>query len=210
MKRILFIVMLPVALHASWNDNQAFESAMAQAVSNKEELMSTTFTNQLARFIQSSTNVNDQATATLILAISMAVSFEQTLDQALYFGSRNLATNITGFATLPENSWQRSHSDLLLAGSYAMDNKYLPAYNILTNSLRVINQPGYTDPTNTVLTAINNYIYEMPDLTIQQILSLYAGFSIAELGNPVAARALVAHLPLKYRQMVEEIISGNP
>ena len=89
-----------------------------------------------------------------------------------------------------------------------MDDKYLPAYNILTNALQAIERTEYTDPADNILMAINNYIYEMPDLTLQQILSFYAGFAIANLEYPVEARAFVADFPLKYRKEIEEIITG--
>ena len=209
MKRIWVVILFPTALLASWDDHQVFETAMVQALSNKAVLASTPFTNQLAQFIQSDANVNDRATATLVLAISMAELFEQTLDDTLFLGSRELATAIPSFENLAEDSWQRLHSDLLLAGSYTMDDKYLPAYNILTNTLRVIEQTGYTDPINSVLEAIHKFSYEMPDLTLQQILSLYAAFSITEIGIPSEARVFVAKLPIKYRELIEEFITGT-
>ena len=117
MKRILFAVLFPTALFASWDDRLFFETTMVQALSNKKELMSPAFTNQLAQFIQSGANVNDRATAALVLAISMAELFEHTLDDALFFSSRELATIIPSFENLMENSWQKFHSDLLLAGT---------------------------------------------------------------------------------------------
>jgi len=210
MKRILTITLFPVALLASWEDHQVFETAMVHALSNKAELVSATFTNQLAEFIPASTNVNDCATATLIFSISTMALFEETLDNAMYLQNRNLASNVFSFASLETNSWQWLCANLLLISSDTLDNKYLTAHNTATNVLHIIAQPGYTESTNRVLKAILKYTYEAPDLTLQQAFSTYAGLSLAVLKYPAEARAFVATHPLKYRQMVEDILAEEP
>ena len=211
MKKLLVVFVL-IAISgnvgvASWDDHQVFETAMVQALSNKAVLVSTPFTDQLAQFIQSGTNVSDRATATLVSSISAMTLFEESLDSALYLQSRNLASNVFAVANLEANGWQRFGAYLLLASSDTLDNKYLSAYNASTNALQMIAQAGYTEPANGVLRAILTHTFEAPDLNLQQTLSVYAGLSQATLKHPVEARALVANLPLRYRQMVEDIIA---
>jgi len=208
-KHILFVLLLPLALCASWEDRQSFEAAMARALGNKAELVSVAFTNQLARFIQSpDVDARNRATATLVFSLSAMAQFEQTADHTLYQQSRTLATQVSSLGGLGADSWQRLHAELLLAGSYTLDGQYLPAYNILTNALHVIEQTGYEESANEILTAINTCIYEAPDLTLPQLLSRYAGFSAAALGYPAEARTFVADLPLRYRETMEEFIAG--
>jgi hypothetical protein len=210
MKRIMFGILFPTVLLASWEDHQVFETAMVQALSNKEVLMSTAFTSQLAQFVQTGTNGNDRATATLVFSISAMTSFEKTLDNALYLQSNNLASNVFTVANLETNGWQRFCTQLLLASSDTLNNKYQSACNTATNALQIIGQIGYTEPTNTVLRAILNHTFEAPDLNLQQALTIYAGLSLAILKHPVEARARVVNLPAKYRQMVEDIIAEDP
>ena len=210
MKRIVFVFLFPVVLFASWEDHQIFETAMVQALGNKAELMSTAFTGQLAQFIQSATNAHDRATATLVLSISTMTSFEETLDNALFLQSRNLASNVFAVASLETNGWQRFCAHLQLISSDTLDNKYSSACNTATNALRAIEQAGHTESTNRVLRAVLSHTFEAPDLNLQQTLAVYAGLSLAVLKHPVEARASVANLPLKYRQMVEEILAEGP
>ena len=210
MKRVLTVILFPVVSLAAWEDHQVFETAMVNALSNKVELVSTAFTNQLNEFISSTTNVNDRATATLVFSISAMTLFEESLNDTLYLQSHSLATNVLSLTGLETNSWQWLGANLLLISRDTMNNKYSSAHTTATNALQIMKQTGYTDSTNRVLKTILNKTYESPDLTLQQTFSVYAGLSLAVLKSPVEARAFVSDLPLKYRQMVEEILAEDP
>ena len=207
-KHIMITILFPMAMFASWENHQVFETSMVQALANKETLVSTVFTNQLTQFISSSTNMNDRATANLILSISTMELFENTLDNTMYSQSYNFATNVFSIVGLTSNSWQKLCANLLLSSCDAMDGKDISAFNITTNSLQIIAQYGYSDPTNKVLSAILNF-HDTPDLTLKQTFSLCAGLFMAKIKNTTEARAFVNGLPFRYRNEIEDIINED-
>ena len=92
-----------------------------------------------------------------------------------------------------------------MASTYAADNDFSIAYQMSTNSIKMIQHTGVVIDTNVLSKAILTY-YEMPDIELETAFKVFAGMSAAGAGIGCAATNYANQVSDPYRSTILDFI----
>ena len=206
MKRVCMTMML-LSVHANaWTTIAEFESAVAEALTNKTGLVEVAFTNQLMYYSQNAGDLNNRLSADLIRGVCEMEQFEQTMDVIHLTNCLTVATNVVHRAE--PDSWMRWQARLLEFSTYASLGNMTNAYLVSSNAWHEVQYSNFVDSTNVVSQALKRH-FKVDGTTIRESICYAKAMSAALSGRRSEAQVLSLQLPVKYRQNVEEILSGN-
>ena len=196
------------ALHG-WDSEEGFICSATNALTNRACLRAPSFTNELYayRASLSSSNSVGMLRVSLLDAICFQEMFEEDQDASVLDEGLNRASNTVHAAAVFTNDCLALASRLVLAGGLCCKGKDGDAYSVCTNALAMAHQ-SCTCQSDVFIRSLLDY-HDMPDLNVYDALKAFAGLTAANKGWFPASSNLVESLPLRYREMAQEIISGK-
>ena len=205
MKYLYMIIILAVANSAlAWNSIEEMESGICFAMSNKVELMSSTFSNKLEKAISS--NSSEMKTEAYIVKSIIAYSkFLESSDDMWLTQELCNATNAVRVIGDSCDKWQYWMARFMYANAQISLNRFSDSHCTLTNALCRIVAEGYTnEPTRVEALILKKY--EMPDLRIVDAMKVFAAMTAVQLKMGSVATNYANQVPVKYKEQIIEFM----
>ena len=204
MRRAMISILLATGLNlvAVGNDmdQEEFESAAYTALTNKEFLLGTLFSNKLD-VAESSSALNVRVDSALMKGVRARQMFFESADSEFLDTEMAFLSNAVSLTSFMTNNWRKYIASLMYAGCHATVNSFDYSYGIITNTMAVADDEGFNGTTNQMCMRILSK-FQMTGLSVNSALNLMAGMSAAELGMGNVATNYANQLPATYRNMI--------
>ena len=206
MRKLVFVyqIMMCSVVACAWNTVTELEAEASQKIMNPVCLLDTNFVSNLNNAAQS-TNVIMKVDANLVKSMVYYQRFLATADGQMVDDQKKCLSNAVNLTVGMTNSWQFWAGRFLLASTYAADNDFSIAYQMSTNSIKMIQHTGVVIDTNVLSKAILTY-YEMPDIELETAFKVFAGMSAAGAGIGCAATNYANQVSDPYRSTILDFI----
>lgn len=112
--------------------------SISNALQNKEILRSSSFTNEVVTFAESTTNELHLVTAKFGVALAFLEMAESSMEDVLYTIGLDVVTNTLQSQSCPMTAWQRYAGMSILCDYLNYDSKYAESLAISTNAIALI------------------------------------------------------------------------
>ena len=199
------IVAAFVSCAHAWDSVAEMETAVCQALTNENYLLSSTFTNQLAAAINSP-SVEMKCEAYIMFSIHAYQNFLNTADDSWLQIEMCNASNAVSTIGMSTNKWQYWASRFVHAGAFCSVSNYESSFAVLSNALQ---EASYSCFTNNSPGPVERAIFdkfEMPNVGVIDAMRIMAGMSAAELGNGSVATNYANQVPVPFRNVILEFV----
>ena len=201
---VLVVSVVTVCARA-WNSVAEMDVDACRALTNESYLLSSTFTNQLATALNSSSE-EMRSEAYMLLSIHAYQNFLNTANDSWLQIEMSNASNAVLAIGMNSNKWQYWTSRFLYAGAYCSVPNYEGSFALMTNSLHELSLSAFdTNNVNAVERAILNKS-EMLNVGITDAMRIFAGMSAAELGMGGVATNYANQVPVPYRNVILQFV----
>lgn len=205
MKLMIFMSMAMIASCArAWDSVSEMERDFCLALTNKDYLLSATFTNQLA-CATNLTSVDSRCEVFMLSSVHAAQCFEKTVDEFWLQEEMRQASNAVVVIGTHSNKWQYWMSRLVYAGACASQSNYEQSLWIMTNSLAEIASSGFANEVSSVGRLLLKK-HEMPDVSVCDAMKVMAGMSAAVTGRGVMATNYARQVSAPYKNTILEFV----
>ena len=206
MRKLVFVcqAMMCSVVACAWDTAAELEAEASQKIMNPTYLLDTEFVSNLNSTVQSA-DVIMTVDANLVRSMVCYQRFLGTADGQMVDDQKQCLSNAVNLTVGMTNSWQFWAGRFLLASTYAADNDFSTAYQMSTNSIKMMQHTGVVIDTNVLSKAILTY-YEMPDIELETAFKVFAGMSAAGAGIGCAATNYANQVSDPYRSTILDFI----
>lgn len=176
------------------------------ALNEKTKFQRPSFTNELAAFADSATNVEFRVTAKLGMALALHEIAETTADADSFNLGFGLISNVLNASNCPMNAWQRYAAMSISCDYLNAVGKYSDSFNVSTNALDLVERfapkletPNFWSPP---------MFYDgVPGASVKQSFQVNAAAMSVLLGNKEAVHVFTNGLPSSLVRPLLELIN---
>lgn len=181
-------------------------SHISVALNDKTKFQSPAFTNELAAFADSATNVEFRVTAELGRALALHEIAEATADADSFNLGFGLISNVLNASNCPMNAWQRYAAMSIFCDYLNTVGKYSDGFNVSTNALDLIERFVPKLESSNFWAPLMSYD-GVPGASVKQAFQVNAAAMSVLLGNKVAVHAFTNGLPSSLVRPLLELIN---
>ena len=167
----------------AWVTDADFHTAVTNAFSDREVLISPAFTNSLAAFVSNPSSPMALREARLVSIVSRLSANEDDCDGQIFQNCLSQLSNlVVDVINIPSDDWCGPCACVLLTTGADSGGMWSFGFNQTTNYLNRLDGGNFNPNTNSIVWKAVRSFYKTQDMTMRQSLMFSAGCAARKLG----------------------------